>query len=136
MEAAIERGEEGIGGTIWLQRRRATLAAQAAANSRNGNGAHAAAAEAALGAFEQQEGGEDAAAEEESSAADSLHPPQEVFVVDSVAKARRAAARLAAMHAADPSTIFACDTEVRAVPFPRSVIFVACISCGPCVVYA
>ena len=39
--------------------------------------------------------------------------PREVYVVDSLPKAQIALQRLQAIHAADPETIFACDTEVR-----------------------
>ena len=121
VEAEVERGEDGIGGAIWLQRRRATLE-QARANGRNGNGAHAAAAEAAPAL---EEDGEGAACEQSSS--DSLHPPREVFVVDSMAKAQHAAGRLAAIHAADPATIFACDTEV--LPIPPSILDALPVAC-------
>ncbi len=38
--------------------------------------------------------------------------PREVYVVDTVQKAQQAAARLRALHAANPSMFFACDTEV------------------------
>ena len=38
--------------------------------------------------------------------------PREVCIVDSVSKAEVALERLLAIHAADPDTIFACDTEV------------------------
>ena len=39
--------------------------------------------------------------------------PREVYVVDSLPKAQLALQRLQAIHAADPETIFACDTEVK-----------------------
>ena len=51
-------------------------------------------------------------AEEGPPPQDSLYPPREVFVVDTPARAAHAAARLRAIHAADPTTVFACDTEV------------------------
>ncbi len=38
--------------------------------------------------------------------------PREVYIVDSVPKAQVALQRLQAIHAANPDTIFACDTEV------------------------
>ena len=38
--------------------------------------------------------------------------PREVYIVDSVPKAQAALRRLQAIHAANPDTIFACDTEV------------------------
>ena len=38
--------------------------------------------------------------------------PREVYIVDSVLKAQAALERLQAIHAANPDTIFACDTEV------------------------
>ena len=43
--------------------------------------------------------------------------PREVYVVDSLPKAQIALQRLRAIYAADPKTIFACDTEVR-LPLP------------------
>ena len=47
--------------------------------------------------------------------------PREVYVVDSLPKAQIALQRLQAIHAADPETIFACDTEVRlALPLHTS----------------
>ena len=39
--------------------------------------------------------------------------PREVYIVDSIPKAQAALQRLQAIHAANPDTIFACDTEVR-----------------------
>ena len=38
--------------------------------------------------------------------------PREVYIVDSVSKAEVALKGLRAIHAANPDTIFACDTEV------------------------
>lgn len=38
--------------------------------------------------------------------------PREVYIVDSVSKAEVALERLRAVHAANPDTVFACDTEV------------------------
>lgn len=38
--------------------------------------------------------------------------PREVYIVDSVPKAQAVLGRLQAIHAANPDTIFACDTEV------------------------
>ena len=52
--------------------------------------------------------------EEASPAEPTVTPvPREVYVVDSLSKAQMALQRLQAIHAADPETIFACDTEVR-----------------------
>jgi len=39
--------------------------------------------------------------------------PREVYIVDTIPKAQSALQRLQAIHAANPDTIFACDTEVR-----------------------
>lgn len=38
--------------------------------------------------------------------------PRDVYVVDTLPKAQAALERLQAIHAANPDTIFACDTEV------------------------
>lgn len=67
---------------------------------------------------EEDESGDDSLPEEpeeESSALEDVVTPipREVYVVDSVAKAQTALERLQAIHAANPGTIFACDTEVR-----------------------
>jgi hypothetical protein len=53
---------------------------------------------------------------EESTEGGFSAVPQEVFVVDTPHKARVAAERLRALHAADPDMFFACDTEVRRRP--------------------
>lgn len=50
-------------------------------------------------------------------------PPREVFVVDTIQKAQQAAARLHALHAANPSMFFACDTEVSTLE-----LFCCCVS--------
>ena len=67
---------------------------------------------------EEDESGDDSLPEEpeeDSSAIENVVTPipREVYVVDSVAKAQTALERLQAIHAANPNTIFACDTEVR-----------------------
>ena len=67
---------------------------------------------------EEDESGDDSLQEEpeeESSVIENVVTPipREVYVVDSVDKAQTALERLQAIHAANPDTIFACDTEVR-----------------------
>ena len=69
-----------------------------------------AAAEAASAA--QAEDGEGAGVGEGLLEGDISVVPREVFVVDTLEKAHQAAARLRALHAANPSMFFACDTEV------------------------
>ena len=61
----------------------------------------------------EQEEPVQAAEEEGPPPPDSIYPPREVFVADTPARAAHAAARLRAIHAADPATVFACDTEAR-----------------------
>ncbi len=69
-----------------------------------------AAAETASAA--QAEDGEGAGVGEGLLEGDISVVPREVFVVDTLEKAHQAAARLRALHAANPSMFFACDTEV------------------------
>ncbi|BDA48148.1 probable DNA polymerase I at C-terminar half [Coccomyxa sp. Obi] len=83
----------------WLR-----LAQSSEASDNNGN-----AAAAALQGEPEEDGGEDSA---EVSEGDISVVPREVYVVDTVQKAQQAAARLRALHAANPSMFFACDTEV------------------------
>lgn len=69
-------------------------------------------ATAAAAAVGEEEGGEGSGEGAEVSEGDISQIPREVFVVDTVEKAQQAAARLHALHSANPSMFFACDTEV------------------------
>lgn len=75
--------------------------------------------DAAAAAGDGGASGEALAASESDEPGQWALPPQEVLVVDTPQKARQAAARLHALHAANPGIFFACDTEVSHIDISK-----------------